>query len=217
VLTRHLRLLAAVVSIPLCTGCGAYMAYGPSMLPYQGHALRPSAELHLGISRPEYPHWTVAWSGTSSSSKRDSATFFEPNCYTGTLAEEQSGTGKGCHPRIFQTSTALLVQYRWLTDRRARPTASVAFGSSSARYLYRIAERSVASDSLRTSPIVTLRGGGEFGITSWAHVNLMAGYQTFFGDVRMKPIGSNSGFTLTSMLVFGQRYRTPVSGAKPTK
>jgi hypothetical protein len=216
VLTRHLRLLVAVATIPLCSGCGVYLGLGPSWVPYQGHSFHAGSEFQLGYSPPEFPHWAVAFAANGASAT-DSSSFREPTCYTGTLAEVNAGKAAGCHPRIYQSSGALAVQYRWHTDRRASPVASVAFGRSQAHYAYRVAERLANQDSLKTSSTMTLRGGGEFGLSRWAHVNVMAGYQAAFRDISLQGPGSNSGFTLTSMLVFGRRYRTPVSDAKPVK
>ena len=202
---RSHLLSAALAAIPLCSGCGAYVGLGRSWLPYQGHALHPTVETHLGYSSSRFPNWAAAWALTTAQGAHDSAAFVEPRCYTGTIAEQQAGKGAGCHPRIFANSNALDVQYRWRVTRSLRPVASLGLGRLRTGYLYRVVGGPRRSDSVQTSPVVTVRGGGELSLTAWAHVTFLAGYRESFRNTSLNGTVSNSGFAVTSLLVLGKR------------
>ena len=202
-------LVVAVLSlIPLSAGCGAYFATGASVLPYQGEALHPAAEYQLGISRPEFPHWAIALSGTSVSGTHDSASFVEPTCYNGTAAEFHAHQEAGCHPKISAYSSALEVQYRWRTTRTVRPVAALGFGQLQTSYSYRTVE-SFQKDSTQASQFLTVRGGGEVSVSSWAHVGVLAGYREAFRKTSLHKTVSNSGLTAALMLIIGRRYKAP--------
>jgi hypothetical protein len=62
---------------------------------------------------------------------------------------------------------------------------------------------------------VTVRGGGEFSLVSWLHVDVLAGYREVFRNSSLARTVSNSGFTLTSLLVIGKRYRSPEQNPRP--
>src|SRR4051812_27392418 len=205
---RNAILLAALSAIPLSAGCGVYFATGASVLPYQGQALHRADEYQLGLSRPEFPHWAVALSGTSAAGKYDSASFVEPTCFNGTAEEFRARKEAGCHPRITANSSALEVQYRWLMNRAVRPVAAVAVGRLRTSYVYRRVG-DYQADSAQTAQFVTLRGGGELSLASWVHVDVLAGYREAFRKTSLRKTVSNSGFTATWLLIVGRRYKTP--------
>jgi hypothetical protein len=200
-------LLVSVLAAAPLSGCGAYYAYGETMLPYQGDPMHRTTEIDLGLTRPEFPHWAFALSATAARGPHDSATFFEPRCSTGTAAEQQRGKAAGCHPSIFSNSAALEMQYRWRTAHSLRPVASMAVGSLRTTYDYLSREHAAGDDSAQASPFVTLRGGGEFSLAPWVHVALLAGYRDAFHNSSLSKTVSNSGFTVTSLLVIGRRYQ----------
>ena len=180
-------LLAALAAIPLCSGCGVYIATGVTRLPYQGHSFHSGAESQLGYTPRLFPNWSVAVAYTGASGT-DSAAFFVPTCYT-SHSEYQANKAVGCHPRITSNASALEVQYRWRRTSEVRPVASVAYGSLRTTYGYSTLGPITGDDSAQVSPFVTLRGGGEFSLASWAHVSLLAGYRDAFrkSSLRERP------------------------------
>ena len=62
-------------------------------------------------------------------------------------------------------------------------------------------------DSVQSSTFVTVGGGGELSLARWLHVTAIAGYRQSFGRSNTVGIVTNSGFTLTSLLVVGTPYR----------
>jgi hypothetical protein len=139
---RNTFLLAALAAIPLSSGCGAYIATGRALLPYQGDAFHGGAEGQLGYTPRRFPDWSVAATYTGAH-VTDSATFFVPTCYTST-SEYQANKAAGCHPKIISNTSALEVQYRWRRTREVRPVAAVAYGSLKTVYGYSTLGRSRA-------------------------------------------------------------------------
>ena len=204
VLMRNPLILAAVAALPLVTGCALKEAYGGSglsFLPYQGRALHKASELRLGFSPKQFPHWAGAFAFNYVLPPFDSASFVEPTCFTTT------GAGAGCHPRIAGNSSALEVQHRWYPTQPVHPVASVALGLLTTEYFVRTGTYSARADSTQASPFVTVGGGGEFSLARWLHVTVTAGYRESFGKTIPNGTVSNSGFTLTTLLLVGKTYR----------
>lgn len=148
----------------------------------------------MGFTPPQFPNLSVAWA-VSSAQARDAAPFLLPACDTPTL---------DCRPSIINNVSALEVQYHWSPMLSVRPMASVALGSVRTGYLYRVVGASRRTDSLQSSPFVTLAAGGELSPARWLHVNVSAGYRQAFGKTGPNASVSNSGFALTSLLVLGR-------------
>jgi len=54
---------------------------------------------------------------------------------------------------------------------------------------------------------VSLSGGGELNIARWLHLSVSAGYREVFRPRTAAGAIAPSGFTLTSLLLFGKPYR----------
>ena len=194
VLMRNLARLAALAAIPLLAGCAlkhAHVASGRSLLPYQGHPLHPAVEFRVGYTLEQFPRWAGAFSFSHSSPPFDTATYIEPKC-----------GNTGCRPAIVHDWSALEVQYRWSPAHPVHPLASVALGRINTGYFW-----PRQSDSTEASTFLALGGGGELTIARWLHVSVVTGYRQSFRKTIPNRTVSNSGFSITSLLLVGRPYR----------
>ena len=196
--------LASFMLLPLCSACGVYYSYGESRLPYQGHALHRTAEIQIGITRPQFSRWSIGIDHNAAQ-HLESGAFFDPNCFS-TYAEVQAHKAAGCHPPVISTSTGLEVQHRWLATRSLRPVMSISVGRVTNKYGDNTFAPNVPVDSAQSSPFTTVRGGAEYSITSWLHVAVLGGYRSASRQTTVNRTASNSGAVLTSMLTLGKRY-----------
>lgn len=208
---RNTLLFVALATIPLCTGCGlrhAHVASGQSLIPYQGRALHRADEFRLGFTLQQLPDWAVAYAYGHASPPFDSAAFFAPACDNANLVEIPAGKPvAGCHPTIVANSSALEVQYRWHPTRSVHPLASVTLGRLTTGYFFVPLGKKRFIDSLQSSTIVTLGGGGELNLARWLHLTAVVGYRQSFGKTIPNGSVSNSGLTVTSLLVVGMPWR----------
>jgi hypothetical protein len=206
---RTLHRLAFLALGPLATGCVVvkhmHVAEGVSALSYRDRRLARAEEVRAGFAVDALPTWAFAVSGTWPA-RPDEAAYFEPKCFTYVGGAK---TQTGCHPKIMSVATAVDVAKRWQPTRLVHPLVSAAIGRVRTGNTY--ANSSLpyrgAVDSMRTSALASLGGGGELNVTSWLHLTVTAGYREVFGQRSGAGVVSPSGFTLTSLVLIGKPYR----------
>ena len=203
---RTLNRLVMTAVLLLTAGCTVvqhmYVAEGVSALSYRDRNFTRADEWRLGFTLDSLPTWAFGMSVGGVSHPDHSATF-QNGCYTYVNTVR---TKTGCYPTITGNSTALDVEKRWRPTETVHPLASAALGLLRTRNIYR-GSTAWTVDSSRASGFVGLSGGGELNIARWLHLSVSAGYRQVFHP--NTPAGSiaPSGFTLTSLLLFGKPYR----------
>jgi len=203
---RTVNRIAATTVLWLATGCTVvqhmYVAEGLSGLSYRDRQFVRSSEMRLGFTIDSLPTWAFGVSAGAVAHPDHSETFAS-GCYT---YVNEVLTNTGCYPHVIAAFSALDVQKRWRPARMVHPLASLAVGQLRTRNIYR-GSNEWRVDSARASGIVALSGGGELNIARWLHLSVSAGYREVFRSTT--PLGAiaPSGFTLTSLLLFGKPYR----------
>jgi hypothetical protein len=117
---------------------------------------------------------------------------------------------------LVDNAGALEVEYRWTPTHWIHPVASASLASGKTEYVYRTAKTascqnqycSAHGDSAESYRAGAVAGGAELNLTSWLHITLLGGYRDSFAN-STPATASNSGFTLSSLIMFGTPYRVP--------